>query len=66
MARLHVANTQRYRFVGDVTTVWLCPGNQFAGSTEAPRVALEPYVSLCWLIWHLLGTNAALLPKTDC
>jgi len=47
MARLHLPNTRRHKFVGDVTTVGLCPENQIAGRTKTPRgvhVALAPNV----------------------
>jgi len=47
MARLHVPNTRHHIFVGDVTTIWLWPPNQFTGCTETTRgmhVALWPNV----------------------
>jgi len=39
MARLLERNTRRLKFVGDVTTNWLCPANQCAGGTETPHAA---------------------------
>jgi len=58
MARLQVPNTRRHRFVGDVTTIWLCPAYQFAGRTETPRgahVTLKSNVWPRWLVWEALG-----------
>jgi len=47
----------RLIFVGDVTTIWLCPANQFAGATETHRgahVALGQNVWPHWLVSHVL------------
>jgi len=51
MTRLHVPNTRRHKFVGDVTTIWLCPANQFAGCTEKPRGAHEVLGPNVWPRW---------------
>jgi len=58
MKKRHVPNTRRHKFVGDVTTIWLCPANQFAGHTETSRgvhVALWLNIWPRWLVRHVLG-----------
>jgi len=63
MARVHLPNTRRHKFVGDVTTIWFCPDYQFAGRTEklsGVHVAARPNVWSRWLVCRAL---TALLPN---
>jgi len=58
MARLHVPNTRRHKFVGDITTIWLCPADQFDSRMETScgaNEALGPNVWPRWLVWRAFG-----------
>ena len=59
MARVHLPNTRRHKFVGDVTTIWFFPDYQFPGRTECLVGCMWPRGRM----FHLAGSYVVrLLP----